>query len=121
MFDVTVTGWFAAAHQLRLPNGLEPLHGHNWRVAVSFCGEKLDSHGLLVDFTHVRPRLERVLAAMHDRNLNDLPQFRDCNPSAEEVARHIASAMAAELPSGVRLREVSVEEAPGCTAAYRPA
>lgn len=120
MFDVSVSGWFAAAHQLRLPNGLEPLHGHNWRVTVVFSGEKLDAYGLLVDFTVVRPRLEHLLAGMHDRNLNDLPEFRERNPSAEEVARHIAGGMTRELPLGVRLREVAVEEAPGCVAVYRP-
>ena len=35
-FDIRTVRTFAAAHQLRLAGGsLEPLHGHNWRVAVT--------------------------------------------------------------------------------------
>lgn len=120
MFEVTVNGWFAAAHQLRLPDGrLEPLHGHNWRVWITFAGSQLDASGMLVDFTLVRPRLERLLAQMHDRNLNDLKQFAERNPSAEQVAAYVAEQMSGDLPERVRLSAVRVEEAPGCTATYR--
>jgi 6-pyruvoyltetrahydropterin/6-carboxytetrahydropterin synthase len=121
MYEVTIRGWFAAAHQLRLTDGsLEPLHGHNWQVAVTWAGPKLDAMEVLVDFTALRPRLDALLAQMHDRNLNDLPPFRAWNPSAERVAEHVASHMAADLPAGVRLARVEVEEAPGCMAAFIP-
>lgn len=117
VFEVTVGGWFAAAHQLRFADGtVEPLHGHNWQVRVTFRGRKLDSAGLLVDFTRVKARLDELLRTMHDRNLNDLPAFGTRNPSAEHVAVHIASAMAGGWPDGVELSQVEVEEAPGCTA-----
>ncbi|MBI5864593.1 MAG: 6-carboxytetrahydropterin synthase, partial [Planctomycetes bacterium] len=63
MYEITITGWFAAAHQLRLPDGtLEPLHGHNWRVTATWRGARLDSMGILVDFTKVKPRLDALLA-----------------------------------------------------------
>ena len=131
MYEVTITDWFAAAHQLRLAGGeFEPLHGHNWRVAVTLTGPKLDEIGVLADFTSLKPRLSEVLAALHDRNLNDLPAFEirnpsaenvaTHNPSAENVARHIAEKMATDLPAGVRLTCVEIEEAPGCIARYRP-
>lgn len=121
MFEITVGGWFAAAHQLRFPDGsCEPLHGHNWQVRVTFAGPALDELGVLVDFTAVKPRLDAVLLELHDRHLNDLSYFADINPSAENVARHIAAQLAGLAVAPVRLAAVEVEEAPGCVARYRP-
>lgn len=121
MFEVSISGWFAAAHQLRLLDGsLETLHGHNWRVVVTYRGPRLDAMGVLVDFTVVTPRLERLLAGFHDKNLSDHPAFADLNPSAENVALVIAREMATGLAADVRLAQVEIEEAPGCVARYSP-
>lgn len=121
-FEVTVSGWFAAAHQLRLRGGvLEPLHGHNWQVRATCAGAALDEMEVLVDFTQLKPALDRILADLHDRNLNELPAFAGRNPSAEVVAVHIAQLLSKELRDGVHVVSVAVEEAPGCVARYRPA
>lgn len=121
MYEVTVSGWFAAAHQLRLLDGaLEPLHGHNWNVRVTFTGPTLDAMSVLADFTVVKPALDRVLSTLHDRNLNELAAFSAVNPSAEQVARFIASELAPLNRGDVRLRAVEVEESPGCVARYFP-
>lgn len=120
MFQVTVTGWFAAAHQLRFPDGQwERLHGHNWHVGVTYAGRALDSMGVLVDFVQVRRDLDLLLSQLHDTNLNELPVFAERNPSAEHVAVYIAERLV-DAPGGELLAEVSVEEAPGCTARYQP-
>ncbi len=119
MYEVTVSGWFAAAHQLRLLDGrLEPLHGHNWRIEATFAGPELDGMGVLIDFTRVKPALEAILGEAHDRNLNDLAPFREVNPSAENVAAWIAGRLG-ETEFGGRLTCVAVEEAQGCVARYR--
>ena len=121
MFEVTVSGWFAASHQLRLADGaLEPLHGHNWRVAVTFAGPSLDEMEVLIDFTQVRARLDELLKTLHDRHLNDLEPFLSKNPSAERVAEFVALRIGSDLAGPVRLRSVEVEEAPGCTARFLP-
>ncbi len=121
MFEVSVSGRFIAAHQLRLPDGtLEPLHHHNWSVTVTFAGPALDNNGLLLDFNEIKPRLDELLAILFDRNLNELPALATRNPSAENVAVHIADQLGGLLPTGVRLTCVEVEEAPGCIARYRP-
>lgn len=121
MFEVSVAGWFAASHQLRLPGGgLEPLHGHNWRVTVTCSGPRLDALGVLVDFTKLKPALDELLAGLHDRHLNDLPAFADVNPSAENVAVHVAGSIAAAAPAGAPVSCVEVEETPGCVARFRP-
>lgn len=118
-YEITVSGWFSAAHQLRLPDGsLEPLHGHNWNIRVTYAGAELDEMGVLVDFIAVRRRLNEVLATLHDRCLNELAPFQSNNPSAEHVAQYIAERMQ-EGPGASLLRCVEVEEEPGCFARYR--
>ncbi len=121
MFEVTVSGWFAASHQLRMTDGsLEPLHGHNWKVAVTIAGPGLDEMEVLIDFTRLRRRLDELLATMHDRHLNDLEPFRSKNPSAERVAEFLALRMGSDHAEPLRLHSVEVEEAPGCTARFLP-
>ncbi|MCG3128222.1 MAG: hypothetical protein CHACPFDD_03099 [Phycisphaerae bacterium] len=121
MYEISVDAWFAAAHQLRLESGrLEPLHGHNWAVRVTVRGPQLDRLGMLVDFTRLKPDVERVVAGMHDRCLNELPAFRDLNPSAENVARHVAEALAPLIAPPAGIFCVEVEESPGCRARYFP-
>ena len=124
MYEISVSGWFAAAHQLRLPDGtFEPLHGHNWRVTATLACPELDAMGVVADFTRVKPRLDAILAELHDRHLNALPAFAERNPSAEWVAVHIAErlekALDGIMPAGVQVQSVEVEEAPGCVARWR--
>jgi 6-pyruvoyltetrahydropterin/6-carboxytetrahydropterin synthase len=122
MFEVVVETWFAAAHQLRLPDGsLEPLHGHNWQVRVTYAGRGLNGMGVLVDFGPLRQALQEVIAPLHDQHLNELPAFAERNPSAEYVAVHIAERLAAALPDVPGPACVEVEEEPGCFARYYPA
>jgi 6-pyruvoyltetrahydropterin/6-carboxytetrahydropterin synthase len=122
MFEVVIEGIFSASHQLRLLDGsLEPLHGHDWQVRVTYRGPELDAMGVLVDFTVVKPRLDQVLAALDHRHLNELPAFREQNPSAECVAVHIAEALADTTGPRVSLACVEVKEEPGCYGRYVPA
>ncbi|MCI0674515.1 MAG: 6-carboxytetrahydropterin synthase [Phycisphaerales bacterium] len=121
MYELTVEREFCAAHAIVIGGRLEPLHGHNWRVRITVTGEKLDSNGLLCDFHAIESRLDRVIAPLHNGNLNTTPPFDQINPTAEHVARHIAEAMSAALPRNVRLSHATVTEAPGCSATYRPA
>jgi 6-pyruvoyltetrahydropterin/6-carboxytetrahydropterin synthase len=89
-------------------------------VVAEVAGPALDPDGMLVDFHAVEANLDRILGRLHNRNLNDTAPFDRVNPTAELVARHVAEALAPSLPGGVRLRAVSVREAPGCTATYAP-
>jgi 6-pyruvoyltetrahydropterin/6-carboxytetrahydropterin synthase len=120
VFEITTTREFAAAHQLRLYDGsLEPLHGHNWRVAVTVAAPQLDSIGVVMDFHDLERRLDAVLAPLHNRHLNDVPPFAQrLNPSAENVALHIGQAL--DLPAGARLLSVQVWETSTNSAIYRP-
>ncbi len=119
-FQITTTRSFAAAHQLRLPDGsLEPLHGHNWVVKVAVAAPRLDSIGVVMDFHELERLVDAIVVPMHNRHLNELEPFAaELNPSAENVAFHVARALGA-LPPGVRLAQVEVWETDGNSAVYK--
>jgi 6-pyruvoyltetrahydropterin/6-carboxytetrahydropterin synthase len=118
-FQIVTSREFAAAHQLRLYDGtLEPLHGHNWRVAVTVASENLDSIGVVMDFHELARLVDKVVGPMHNRHLNELEPFAKLKPSAENVALVIARGL--RLPEQVKLRRVEVWETPQNSAVYSP-
>lgn len=123
MYEVSVEREFCAAHALRLNGQMETVHGHNWRVTVTVAGSELDSDGLLVDFHQLETSIDAVIATFHNRDLNRIAPFDRKNPSAENVAAHLAQVIGASLPVDrhVHVAAVSVTEAPNCRATYRPA
>ena len=121
MYEVSVEKTFSAAHALRDYHGAtEPVHGHNWRVRVTFDGERLDSAGVLVDFVEVRRMLDQVVAHLDHKFLNDVEPFGGTNPSAENIARFVYERLESADWGAARLREVRVWETNECAAAYRP-
>ena len=117
-FEITTTRNFSASHQLRLYDGsLEPLHGHNWKVKVSIAAAKLDPIGVVMDFHDLERRLNLIVDLLHNRHLNEIPPFDTYNPSAEQVAGHIGSAL--QLPDDVKLISVEVWETEENSAVYR--
>jgi 6-pyruvoyltetrahydropterin/6-carboxytetrahydropterin synthase len=120
MYELRVESDFRAIHAVTMGGRPESAHDHTWHVTVVVAGPALDAEGLLCDFHVVERQLERVLTPLRDCDLNETPPFDHVNPSAEMVARHIADAIGPGIPPGVSLAAVSVTEAPGCTAVYRP-
>ena len=120
MFELSVEREFCAAHAITINGHREPVHGHNWRVKVVVDGERVDSNGLLCDFHIIERELDRIIAPFHNNNLNAVSPFDEVNPTAEHVAQQIALAIERRLPKSATLRSVSVSEAPGCVATYRP-
>jgi 6-pyruvoyltetrahydropterin/6-carboxytetrahydropterin synthase len=120
VYYLTVKTEFAAAHQLRGYRGkCENLHGHNWKVEVVVKGRELDPVGMLYDFTELKARLRVLVDEQLDhRNLNELEAFAVANPSAENIARYLFERLGAELPAGVSVDRVTVDETDRCGATY---
>ncbi len=121
MFEVAYETTFCATHRLtRAGRGLEPLHGHDWRVEVVASGEILDETGVVVDFEVLKQVVGEVASRFHYADINDHPGFADCSPSTEAVARYFHEQVRQGLGSeGQRLTRVRVWEAPGCSASYQ--
>jgi 6-pyruvoyltetrahydropterin/6-carboxytetrahydropterin synthase len=103
IYEVKIISDFSAAHNLRNFRGkCENLHGHNWKVEVVLRGRELDDSGVLVDFREVKEATREVLKEVDHRYLNDLPFFRDHNPSSENIARYLFEYLAQRLNSANR-------------------
>jgi 6-pyruvoyltetrahydropterin/6-carboxytetrahydropterin synthase len=122
VFEISVQTEFCAAHALVIAGQKEPVHGHNWRVTATLAGKTLDPDGLLCDFHQVEAALAEVIAPFNNADLNQTPPFTDVNPSAENVAKHIAVALSGRLApllaGRADVRSVRVTEAPGCSTTY---
>lgn len=90
MYELMVEDTFSAAHQLREYEGkCENLHGHTFKVQVYLSGDQLDKVGMIVDFKKIKAELKNVLDKFDHTNLNDLPEFKEKNPTAENLAYEI--------------------------------
>ena len=120
MYEVSVEKTIACAHRLFDYNGpCEDLHGHNYRILVTYCGEELDRFGMLVDFSDIKKVFVAVLDGLDHKYLNDLPAFRDVSPSAENIARYVFVEMKQTAFERARIAAVSVWETPTQVATYR--
>ncbi|HIE12694.1 MAG TPA: 6-carboxytetrahydropterin synthase QueD [Desulfotomaculum sp.] len=124
MFELTVETSFAAAHCLKgYPSPCGRLHGHNWTVAVTVAGERLNDAGMLVDFKVLKEAVRDVVGELDHQYLNELPFFRTgAEPTAENIARYIYTAVAARFSAypDIQVREIKVAESPAAWVVYRP-
>jgi 6-pyruvoyltetrahydropterin/6-carboxytetrahydropterin synthase len=120
MYQITVITHFAAAHQLRNFKGkCENLHGHNWKVEATLRGEGLTGEGLLIDFQQVRDTTNAILEELDHSFLNELPAFKDQNPSSENIAAYIFRELSKRLnDSKVRVSLVTAWESDTAGAGY---
>lgn len=119
MFELTVQTDFSAAHSLRGYEGAcERLHGHNYRVDVVLCGERLNELGMLMDFKEVKAALAEIVGAFDHQFLNDVEPFTQINPSAENIAKVVCERLVEKVPGRVAVKDVTVWESDRCGATY---
>jgi len=119
-YEVKIISDFSAAHNLRNFRGkCENLHGHNWKVEVVLRGKELDENGVLVDFREVKEATRELLKDVDHHYLNDLPFFREHNPSSENIARYLFERLAQRLNNDNRwLYRVSAWESADACATF---
>ena len=121
MFKIKVRDSFSSAHYLKNYKGpCENLHGHNWIVEVEVKGKTLNELGLLIDFKELKKLLKKVLAELDHKVLNEIPFFKNHNPSSEFIAYYIFQKLKAELSSypNLVLSSVTVFETENSSATY---
>jgi 6-pyruvoyltetrahydropterin/6-carboxytetrahydropterin synthase len=119
-FEISVETHFSAAHALRgYPGDCARLHGHNWIVRVSVRCRELDETGIGIDFRIVKDHVGAVLQGLDHCNLNELPPFRETNPSSENIARYLYREVSRRLDSDrVKVAKIGVSETPDAGAWY---
>lgn len=119
-FEIYVQTHFSAAHSLRgYPGDCVRVHGHNWLVEVHVKCKELDKIGIGIDFKDVKKAVKEVLQGLDHFNLNDLPAFKEVNPTSENIAKFVYQELGKKLNSNsVQVSRVKVSETPGAGATY---
>ena len=120
MYEVTIETVFSAAHFLKNYQGkCERLHGHNWKVQITVSAAKLDERGLAIDFKELKEIANKFVQKFDHVNLNELPEFKDKNPTTENIAHITFEGLEKEVNGEfVRVKRVSVGETDGSWASY---
>lgn len=120
MYELKIITEFSAAHNLRNFRGkCEALHGHNWKVEIVLSGKDLDESGVVLDFAEVKAATSEIMSEIDHRYLNDLPFFRENNPSSENIARYIFHRLQDIINNErVRIRRVTAWESQDACATY---
>lgn len=120
IFEVYIKSRFSAAHSLKgYPGDCAHIHGHNWMVEVFVKCEELDEIGIGIDFRDIKQSVKDVLEGLDHFNLNDLPVFKEVNPTSENIAKFLYQELAKKLNSdGVKVSKIKVSETPGVGAFY---
>ncbi len=120
MYKLSVTESFSAAHRLCGYAGpCSNLHGHNWKVRVGLQAGKLDPIGMAMDFGVIKKHLQAILDELDHAYLNDLPDFREANPTSENLAKYIFERLDAALAgSSASVCEVEICESERSSVIY---
>jgi 6-pyruvoyltetrahydropterin/6-carboxytetrahydropterin synthase len=133
MYQVTREIRFCYGHRLLNYDGkCRYLHGHNGRAVITLAAPRLDSLGMVMDFSQIK----RVVSGWIDANLDHrlllhkddplLPLLRqqgepvfllEANPTAENIAKLIYDYAAGQ---GFPVVEVRLWETDDSYATYRP-
>jgi len=102
MFSVTVRDHMMIAHSLRGETfgPARRLHGATYVVDATFRRTELDADGIVVDIERATATLRDVLADLHLRNLDDVPELRGVNTTTEALCRVVADRIAERAEAG---------------------
>jgi 6-pyruvoyltetrahydropterin/6-carboxytetrahydropterin synthase len=133
MFRVTREIDFCYGHRLLNYDGkCRYLHGHNGRAVITIEGEKLDSRGMVLDFSDIKKTVStwidenldhRMILCREDpvvdilKEMGEPMYLLDDNPTAENIAKLIYIESQAH---GFPIVEVKLWETPRCFATYIP-
>ncbi|MDP8235040.1 MAG: 6-carboxytetrahydropterin synthase QueD [Candidatus Erginobacter occultus] len=121
MYEVFIETSISSAHCLDgYPGPCARVHGHNWRIKAVVSCRELDERGFAVDFQDLKEQVEEICSRLDHRELNRLDAFRDENPTAENLARHIYRELSSRFTDGrIRIARVEVRETSDSGAVYR--
>lgn len=120
MYEITIKKSFSSAHTLRDIGGkCENIHGHNFTAEVSVASNDLNQKGMLIDFRALKGWTEEALRELDHKFLNDLPYFKNKNPSSENIARFIYDRICekVKLP-GIAVSRITVGETENTKVSY---
>ena len=119
MYEITVKKTFSAAHTLNIGGECENLHGHNFTVEATIESEELNADGLVLDFRVLKKWVNEILEELDHTFLNDLPAFKNSDPTSENIARFIYNRLEENTSiMGLKVSRIAVWESENSKAVY---
>ena len=120
MYEIEIRRTCSAAHQLKGYDGdCKNLHGHNYSVVVTMKSPELDSIGIAMDFKVLKSEVDNLLKTYDHKNLSELPDFADINPTSEVLARTIYRKLSEKLNNGLlKVYKVRIGESENSAITY---
>lgn len=116
---------FDARHRLGTAasfGGAAREHGHRYQCRVTVTGNVEPARGGVMSLAALDALLEREVRLPFDQTtINDaLPRFADGGwiPTGEALAVYVWERLASQLPAGVRLHAVRIQESPNLYSEY---
>lgn len=98
-----------ASHAIRWEKGEGQAHGHSWEIILEF--QAMDQE--MIVFDHVERALEKEFDHYANQFLNDLPQFKELNPTIEHLAAFFFERVATVLKTfNAQLERLELGESP---------
>lgn len=121
LYELYVKDSFAAAHALKGYDGnCSNLHGHNWEVEAFIQCTRLNKLGIGVDFRDVKTVITDVLSKLDHTNLNELAEFGNINPTAENLSKFLYTELSRRLNTEhIKVSKITVFESPECGSSYQ--
>ena len=90
MFELIEKLEFNASHKVTLSADYESkLHTHLWYANVFIAFKKIDEFGVSVLFNEMHDKLKELIKHFDKKYLNELPEFKDIDPTAENTAKAV--------------------------------
>lgn len=124
VYTVSVQASYDSAHFLVNYKGkCENLHGHHYVVEVAAQSAELNEAGIAFDFVDLKRELRALADYLDHTLLNELPEFKGIETSAENQAKWFWDELGERLPDNQAkgLAYVRVWETPTQWAQYGPA
>ena len=120
-YEISTEVTFSSAHFIAgYPGDCANLHGHNWTVRATLVAGVRGEGGLTYDFRRLKGLLEDIIEPLDHAVLNDIPHFKEYNPTAEVIAEWIYRRLAGRIEDPeVSVGRVEVwENARNCAVFY---
>jgi 6-pyruvoyltetrahydropterin/6-carboxytetrahydropterin synthase len=85
---------------------------------VEVSASVLDELGMSIDFKNLSHSLEEITGELDHRNLDNVEEFKDKNPTAENLAAFIYRELKLRLSDGISLEQVEVSETDKYSVSY---
>ncbi|KXB06666.1 hypothetical protein AKJ52_01840 [candidate division MSBL1 archaeon SCGC-AAA382C18] len=109
-----------AKHFLPDQKGKEnDIHSHKYTIEVIFSGEKINKKGYLLDINELNKILEKIFEKFENNILNELPEFRNINPTLENFSKILWRLIGKELETeNISTLKVKIHESEDAYASY---